>query len=518
MISLRPYQLEAVNACAQALKHSNNALIVAATGAGKSLIIANICQRFLERNVRARVLVLCYIQEVLESNNSACIAFNLDSGIYCAGINRRDKGNRVIHASRDSLGVNPMACGTFDMIIVDEAHMLSEDLDSRYQKIIASLSPKYLIGTTATPYRLDGGFIYGKRKSFQSVCYSISHESLVKQGFLVSYVFPKKQNQLVQTSGLKVTAGDFDIKQLDLLLSDKRIISESILIWQREAVERKCSLFFCHSVAHAQMVTEIFKSMFPQFAIGYLDGTTDKVTRSKLMRDAVQGKLKVVIQVMTLTTGTNIPCIDCVVWLRPTMSAVLFVQGSGRGSRLSADKKDCLIIDVVGNMDRFVSLYQPTLTVNPKSKKQEFSDEEYLAMGIDPSLMKGKVPTKECKKCGTIVAAAAKKCDHCDKLFISLQDPFMQAASRTATILEMTGQNGIAASGKRTYIVTYRTDVGVFKEWIHASEFWDRARYQNRKTMCSNNLPKKLLIKLNPKNLSMPILSPSYVESQTCKG
>ena len=341
-MKLRPYQLEAVNACAQALRTDTKALIVVATGGGKGLIIAAICQRILERNPSWRILCLCYVQEILQSNHEACQSLGLNnSGIFCAGSGQRDKTSQIIHASRDSLGAKPSACGEFSVVIIDEGHLISSEPESRYQKIFTALNPRYTISLTATPFRLQGGFIYGKRKMFPPPCYEIGMETLVKQGFLVPFKFPTVP-KLVDTTGIKLRNGEFDTQAVEQAVCDQGIIEQSLRVWHEHAKDRHCTLFFCHSVEHARRCEETFRSMFPGISTGYLDGTTNKRVRSTLIDDMKAGKVRAAFQCMTMTTGTNIPIIDCIVWLRPTMSAVLFVQGSGRGSRLFPEKIDCI--------------------------------------------------------------------------------------------------------------------------------------------------------------------------------
>ena len=513
-MKLRPYQIEAVNACAQALRSDSRALIVASTGSGKSIVAASIAQRFTEKNASARVLILCYVQEILQSNHDACLAFGLDSGIYCAGAGKRATTNRVIHASRDSLGSKPLACGSFDMVIIDEVHLLSSDEDSRYQKIIAALKPKYLCGLTATPFRLQGGYIYGKRKLFPRVAYEIGMESLVKQGFLVPFVFPKVP-KLVDASGFKLKNGEFDSSIVELAVCDVSIIAQSLKVWHEHAKDRHCSLFFCHSIEHARRCERMFKEMFPGISTGYLDGTTHKGQRSVLIEDMKAGKVKAVFNVGVLTTGTNIPIIDCVVWLRPTMSPVLFVQGSGRASRLHPLKSNALVIDVVGNMDRFGSLYNPIVSSAGKGKKMEFSEADLIAMGIDPRQMKGEAPTKECPACGAVLHAAAKKCDGCGKLFISLKDVFSgEAGENEYTVLRAGITQSLTAAREACVIVTYTTNKGIFKEWIMYEKSWERERYLHRKKMLASGTITHLKVEPNQRNPNFPKLTPLARQSK----
>ncbi len=511
MIQLRDYQLEAVNACAQALTKQSTALIVAATGAGKALIAAELCRRILERNPSWRVLVLCYVQEILQSNYDACKQLGINSvGIYCAAMGRRDAYDRVIHASRDSLGRDPLRCGNFTVVIIDEVHMLSEHMDSRYQRLLQAINPKYTIGLTATPFRLDGGYIYGKRKMFPSVAYEISHQLLVKRGFLVPYVLPTAK-RLVDTSGVKVVQGDYDSSAVDNLVNNEQVIDASISEWEKHAEQRQLSLFFCHSISHGKRCFEAFRRRFPKYPAAFLDGTTDKETRLEIIEKAKALKLKAVFNVSVLTTGTNIPAIDCVVWLRPTASTVLFVQGCGRASRLHPNKKDAMILDLVGNMETFGSADNPTVRMKSSSKKKrEFSAEEYDAMGIDPKHMKGKVPIKSCPQCKTEVAAPARTCDHCGYLFITMRQAFTtdNLTASVQAVIKTEAKRVVTGQGEPALLITYTTETDRYKEWILYRRSYEKLRYLTRLELLKTDTIKYLRVTPNLRNPNFPKLEP----------
>jgi DNA repair protein RadD len=526
-VQLRPYQIEAVNACAKALRDKPTALIVMGTGAGKALTLASVCKRVLERNPSWRVLVLCYIQEVLESNQHACDQLGVDSGIYCAGAGKRDVHHSVIHASRDSLAANLDQCGTFQVLIVDECHTIgdfqkSEKQKTRYQKIVEHYAPKYLIGLTATPFRMDGGYIYGRRKLFNSVCFDLGMDKLIEQGFLVPFVFPTLVDKQFDTSGIKITNGDYDTKQLEeKLLRDEKLVSKTMDVWLDKAQGRKVSLFFCHSVAHAQMCMKVFKEKFPWIPCAYLDGETKKTERKKLVEDAKAGEFSAIFQINTMTTGTNIPIIDCIVWLRPTLSPVLYVQGNGRGARLYPDKQSCLVIDTVGNIETFGSITRPTIVATGKAKKMEFSPEELKAMGLDPTDIKGAAPTKKCKSktCGEIIHAAAKKCDVCGQLQISDVKLFGSGSGKDEVDYELKSVSLCytkTQKGDKCLKVTYYTETSKqFYEWIREDQIWNKAKIMQRLSLRQNGVT-HLKVKHNHKNPTFPILT-AYLNQDSKK-
>lgn len=512
-MQLRDYQIECVQKCAEALREHNTALLVLGTGAGKSVILAAICKRILERNPTWRILVLCYIQEVLESNKTACTQLGVDSGIYCAGSGQRDTHQRVIHASRDSLASNLEACGRFNVILVDECHAIPDFVKgdgkrSRYQSLIEFHVPRYIVGVTATPFRLDGGYIFGRRKLFKNIAYELGSKELIERGFLVPFRFPTIAKQL-DTSGIKVVRGDFDNKQLEeRLLRDEKLVVESIKIWQEHAKDRRCSLFFCHSVAHAQMCLAIFKRLMPNVPAAYLDGETKKNERLWLIESIKDGKFKAVFQINTMTTGTNLPIIDCIVWLRPTLSPVLYIQGCGRGSRLYPGKDNCLVIDPVGNIETFGSVTKPTINARSATRKLSFDPKELAAMGLTPELIKGESPVKTCVACKVELHAAAKKCDQCGQL--QLKEHNLVTEEYELTKVTVFHNCVTYTNSPAIYIEYYcKTSKGfkLFKEILRKDLPWLRQTIQTRLQVLQEPVS-HLQVRRNDKSPSHPLVRP----------
>lgn len=505
-VTLRDYQLEAVNAVSYALREHRYALIQAATGAGKSLIAAEIARRSIERNPSFRILILCYVREILESNDRACRSLGLNSGIYCAGLNRREKTAQVIHASRDSLARDPAVCGKFDLVVIDEAHMLSKDQDSRYQKIIGTLNPRWLIGMTATPYRLTTGLIYGVRRMFPKLAYKISHKSLVDSGWLVPYCVGLVSECIFNQAAVKLTRGEFDSVEVEGMLVNREKVLQALNIWLRLAKGRRLSLFFCHSIEHAKLCYAEFTRALPERRFAVLDHTTDSDKRMDIVNGMRASQYDAVFQVQTMTTGIDVPAIDCIVWFRPTMSTSLFVQGCGRGSRLSPGKTDCLVIDLVGNLERFGNnIYEPLVSDPlPSKKKIEFSAEELTAMGIDPQHMKGELPTKSCTNCHATVAVAARKCDGCGYLFVAMRS----MTTGQFVVESMTIDYARTQSEEPCMIIKYKTTCGrTFTEWILHTQNWAKSKAQSRRAMLRHGV-KSLLVIDNPKNPRFPKLIP----------
>lgn len=462
MIELRDYQQAAINAAAQSLKSYKRVVLLAPTASGKGVIIAGLCRRIIDSNPTARILVLCYIAEVIEQNVKQCEAMGVhNNGIYCAGLKCKDTVSQVIHASRDSLGRDPLVCGKFEFVIVDECHSVSMDHedDSYYHRILSELNPKYLIGLTGTPWRIKGGLIYGKRKFWEHCAYNISMELLIKRGYLSPYKLPEVK-QLVDASAVKVVAGEYNTRELDKLTATDDVIAESVKLWFEHASDRLTTLFFCTSIVHAKKLHEVLQALHGmKHKFAYLDGATNKEERNYLIAAARKAKYKGIVNVNCLTTGTDIPVIDCIVWLRPTRSASLFVQGTGRGLRVFKGKSDCLILDMVGNFDSFGSLDRPFFS-EYTSDKRKFTPEELIAMGIDPTVLMNDLeqPTKECPECGAILAIQARKCDECDHIFI--KKPVLAYESREYYVSQAYFVEVTSKAGNNMIKVTYKTTCG----------------------------------------------------------
>lgn len=193
--TLRPYQQEAVDATlAWFRRHTEPAAIVLPTGAGKSLVIAE-----LARLARGRVLVLAHVKELVAQNHAKYCALGLEADIFAAGLQRKESHGKVVFGSVQSVARNlDQFRSEFSLLIVDECHRISDDDDSQYQQIIGHLrqvNPQIrLLGLTATPFRLGKGWIYqfhyhgmvrGDEKAlFRDCIYELPLRYMIKHGYL----------------------------------------------------------------------------------------------------------------------------------------------------------------------------------------------------------------------------------------------------------------------------------------------------------------------------------------------
>jgi DNA repair protein RadD len=357
MYQLRPYQNEAVQATLRHFRQEKSpAVIVLPTGAGKSLVIAE-----LARLAKGRVLVLAHVRELVEQNHEKFRSFGLEAGIYSAGLGRKDVQEKVIFGSIQSIArADDDFFKDFSIVIIDECHRVSDEGETQYQQVITHLliqNPELcILGLTATPYRLGLGWIYefnASKKSlkstqgrfFKKCIFELSIHTMIDQGYLTPPVKIDSPVASYDFSSLELKGTRFLTAQIEKLLKDQKRITPMIIKNIIDmAADRQGVMIFTSSVKHA---TEIMQSL-PPYVSALVIGETSAQDRDETITAFKDRKLKFLVNVSVLTTGFDAPHVDVIAILRPTESVSLFQQIVGRGLRLSEGKQDCLILDYTG--------------------------------------------------------------------------------------------------------------------------------------------------------------------------
>ena len=222
-MQLRPYQQAAIDAVYQFLRtNDGNPCIVAPTGCGKSALISQICRDAVQR-WDGRVLVLAHVKELLEQTAATIkrIDPDLPIGIYSTGLGSRETNAPVIVAGIQSVYKRACELDRFDLILVDECHLLPPDGEGMYQTFLKDakiVNPHVrLIGLTATPYRLKSGTLVGPNCLLNEICYEIGIKELIEQGFLCS-LKSKSGRHKVDCSELRIRGGEFVPAEVDELM------------------------------------------------------------------------------------------------------------------------------------------------------------------------------------------------------------------------------------------------------------------------------------------------------------
>ncbi len=512
---LRPYQQEAVDATLKHFRKSDDsAVIVLPTGAGKSLVIAE-----LARLARRKILVLTHVKELVEQNHAKYQSYGLTAGIFSAGLKRKENRYQVTFASVQSVSANlDQFRDEYSLIIIDECHRVSGDESSQYQTIIELLRQQNdslkVLGLTATPYRLAMGWIYRyhyrgfvrgrsgdsdeQNKPFAHCIYELPLSYMINRGYLTRPELVDAAVAQYDFSALSQNRfGEYAEKDVNQLLSKHQRVTRAIVEQVMElAVKRKAVMIFAATVDHAREIT----GYLPEHQTALITGATDLNERDLLIQRFKQQQLKYLVNVSVLTTGFDAPHVDFIAILRPTQSVSLYQQIVGRGLRLDEGKQDCLVIDYAGNS---VNLHHPEVgekKPNPDSEPVQvfcpscgFANiywgktdseghviEHYgrRCQGLlgpaeedGPAAQNGRPEQcdyrfrfKECPHCGGENDIAARNCHQCKKAIIDPDDQLRDALKlKDAMVIRCAGIS-LSVDGSKLRITYHGEDGEEFSE------------------------------------------------------
>ena len=378
---------------------AGNPLLVLPTGAGKSVLLAAIIQYIFERWPDQRVCMITHVRELIEQNHEKLVSIwpEAPAGIYSAGLKRKDTDAQIIYAGIQSIAKKALHVGWFDLIFVDECHLIPKRGEGRYRQFIEdvrAINPNVrIIGLTATPFRLDSGYLHkGDGALFSDIATEVTITELLEKGYL-SPVISRPTHIDLDTSKIKKRGGEFVTGDIGDALMDQGLIDAALGNAIQKAADRESWLVFCPTVATAEYASEFLNARGVSSAM--ISGETETPERDRLIAEYKRGGINVLCNCEVLTTGFDAPRTDCIVLLRPTESTVLYIQMIGRGMRIAPGKANCLVLDYTGNIERHGCIDDPNIRI-PKDKKEP-----------------GEAPVKICPECDAFCHAAALTCIEC---------------------------------------------------------------------------------------------------------
>lgn len=382
---------------------SGNPVVVLPTGAGKSLLIALLIQQALEFG--GRVVVLAHRKELLQQNADEIRGLipGVDVGIYSAGLKSREIHNAVVVAGIQSVFRKAEDLGRRHLVIVDEAHLISDLEESMYGQFLSAMKANEglrIVGLTATPFRTGAGPICGPERIFQRVVFEAKTAQLIAEGFLCP-ITNKVADAEVNTDKVSLRGGEFVESEMQAAFD----VDEKIVMACQEIIakchDRKSILIFASGVHHAEQIADFLNSEGEHASV--VTGETLDIERSTILQRFKSQELRFLVNVDVLTTGFNAKCVDAIAILRATMSPGLFCQMVGRGLRLHNSKKDCLVLDFGGNVGRF----------GPLDDENFGRSEGKGRDGVAAQNGRG----KKCPSCELDVNVNATVCPECNFLF-----------------------------------------------------------------------------------------------------
>ena len=524
MYTLRPYQADSVKAVIHYFrKHTTPAVIVLPTGAGKSLVIAE-----LARLAKGRVLVLAHVKELVEQNHAKYEGYGLKGSIFSAGLGRKETDQQVVFASVQSVVRNLDSFkNQFSLLVIDECHRVPDEKTSSYQKVIThlrELNPGIkVLGLTATPYRLGMGWIYQyhtrgqvrteESRFFRDCIFELPIRYLLDENFLTPARMMDAPVLSYDFSQLKpASTGRYKEAEMDMVIDKaKRATPQIVEQIIQYAKERKGVMVFAATVRHAQEI----HGLLPEGETAIVIGDTPTPERDAIIQSFKNREIKYLVNVSVLTTGFDAPHVDLIAILRPTESVSLYQQIVGRGLRLSEGKSECLVLDYAGNS---YDLYQPEVGDPKPDSTSEIITIPCPACGFNNNFW-GKLDSngfllehfgrrcqgyfeddetgerehcgyrfraKYCGECGADNDIAARICHECDATLVDPDKKLKEALNlKDALIFECTEMDLSvfkSSDGKSQLKVTYsgETYQGEGNALVH--EFWSLNTKKQKQT------------------------------------
>ena len=397
MMQLRPYQRHCVDAVYDHLRiRDDNPCAVVPTAGGKTPIMATICKDAVG-HWNGRVLILAHVKELLEqtADKLRTVCPEVEFGIYSAGLKRRDTSHSVIVAGIQSVYKRACELDAFDLVLVDEAHLIPLEGEGMYRQFLADakvINPELrIVGFTATPFRLKTGPICTPEGFLNHICYEVGVRELIVGGYLCPLITKAGINK-ADFERLHVRAGEFVADEMEALMDEDRLVEAACGETVGYTHDRRGVLIFATGVKHGEHIVRVLKEQHG-IECGFVTGETPTRERDAILGRFRRGELKYLCNVNVLTTGFDAPHIDCVALVRPTMSPGLYYQMVGRGFRLHPDKQNCLVLDFGGNVMRHGPVDDITITTVDRGD--------------------GQAPAKECPECQAVIAAGFATCPQC---------------------------------------------------------------------------------------------------------
>jgi DNA repair protein RadD len=379
-----------------------------ATGTGKSVVIATAIRELLEAYPDMRVLVAVHVRELVEQNAIALLRVwpQAPIGINAASLYRRDHHAQVLFASIQSIYKQGYELGPRDLVLVDECHLVPRAGQGMYLSLLETLRdavPDLRVGGfTATAYRMDSGRLDdGDERIFHDVVYTYNLADGVRDGYLAPLV-SKATGVEIDVSGVARRGGEFVAGALEAAADKRDVVQGAAGEIVRLGAERNAWLAFCSGVDHAHHVRDALRER--GICTETVTGETPTGDRDRIIRGFRAGQIRCLTNAMVLTTGFDVPHVDLIAMLRPTLSTGLYVQTLGRGTRLAPGKTDCLVLDFSGNVRRHGPVDAVSIRTSGGRPKGERED-----VAVKPDSVRARI----CPNCQTYNALDVWSCVSC---------------------------------------------------------------------------------------------------------
>lgn len=352
-------------------------VVIAATGTGKTYLSAFDVQQF----GAGTVLFLAHRDELLESARRTfrhVFGSDITMGKLTGSVKEWDASflfSTVQTLSKEEV-LRSFAANQFDYIIVDEFHHAEA---ATYQRILSYFQPKFLLGLTATPERMDGRDVLALCD--YNVVFEIRLHQALEGNLLVPFHYFGVSDDTVDYENIPVQSGRLQERALTKALQTHERVSYIIEMVEKygHCGEHRKALAFCASIAHARYMAEMFtRSGYTSVCLTGEDTPDYRQHIIDRLEDN-EDQLTFIFTVDIFNEGIDIPSLNLILFLRPTESSTIFIQQLGRGLRKASGKEYVTVLDFIGNYQK--SFIAP-LALSGQMNHRAF-DREALRIAIE---------------------------------------------------------------------------------------------------------------------------------------
>lgn len=338
-------QQQALDALKDTRKEGFSAgLVVLATGLGKTWLSAFDS----DRPEFSRVLFVAHREEILNQAIENFRRVRPNASIGRMNASQRETHADLLFASVQTLGriehLSGFAPTAFDYIIIDEFHHAAA---TTYRRIIDHFQPKFLLGLSATPERMDGGDLLALCQ--ENVVFEASVPDGVSADLLCAFQYWGVPD-VVDYANIPWRNARFDPTELTAAVVTEARAQNALDQFRKHGAER--CIAFCCSQRHANFMAEFFNTRGVRSVA--VHAGVESAPRTTSLQQLASGELEVIFSVDIFNEGVDVPSIDTVLMLRPTESTVIWMQQFGRGLRKAPDKPFLKVIDYIGNHRSFL--------------------------------------------------------------------------------------------------------------------------------------------------------------------
>lgn len=357
-VALYPYQEEVLSGLmASFVSDAPKALFTMATGLGKTVVAGEFIRQLLDQGEVSRVLVIAHSTELvrqLEESLWRHLGKDTPTRLVAGGSSIGDTHGVTVALWQSLVGLLPsLASYEFDLVVVDEAH---NALGSVYRQCVEQLKPKFLLGMTATPWRMDGQSL---EALFGDPVASVSIVQGMKQGYLARVDYRLLADDIDWDRVPAISKKGLGIRDLNrrLFLPQRDEASVQAVIEQCAHVPNPRIIVFAERIEHGQRIADLFNAETPLRA-ACVSGAPAVFVQRALMEFST-GKIQVIIAVDLLNEGIDVPEVNVIVFMRRTNSRRVFVQQLGRGLRTNPrNQKTVLVLDLVSDLTRVSAMME----------------------------------------------------------------------------------------------------------------------------------------------------------------